>query len=380
MSLSRIAASLRNGEFSPTEIVGSYLNLIEENKDLNAYLSVRGQEAMDEAKALENSDVRGELWGVPIAVKDIIDVAGAPTTAASKLLESNVATTDAHVVQQLKAAGAVILGKLNTHEFAYGAMTTSPHFGPARNPWSRERICGGSSGGSASAVAAGLAAGTLGTDTAGSVRLPSALCGITGLRPTTGRVSNRGTLPVAWSFDTVGPMATSAQDCALMLNVIAGRDAQDPTTLDVPVPNYVSALSQGVKGLRIGVVRTLFESGINPAISQSVAQAIQQLISLGARVKEVEIALFDSFGTIQQAMQFPEAAAVHLHNLRTRLDEYSPDVRARLLVGLFLPPTAYVTGQRARRVAVTQMNRILRISICWPLRRCPLLPHPLARK
>ena len=360
MSLSQLATSLRNGEISPSEIVEAFLDAITRNRELNAYISVRAEEALDEAKALEKAGVRGELWGVPIAVKDIIDVAGTPTTAASKILEANVAATDAHVVKRLKEAGAVILGKLNTHEFAYGATTTSAHFGPALNPWRRDRICGGSSGGSASAIAAGLAAGTLGTDTAGSIRLPSCLCGVTGLRPTTGRVSNRGVIPVAWSFDTVGPIATTAEDCALILQVIAGHDPEDPSTVDVPVSDYIEALSRGVKGLRIGVVRALFERDIDPQISQVVSEAIQEFVSLGAQVEDVEIPFFESFGSIQQTIQFPEATAVHMEHLRTRIDDYGPDVRARLLVGLFLSPTAYVTGQRARRIAAKEMDRIFK--------------------
>ena len=352
MSLSRLAKRLRSGDVSPSQVVDAYLDAITNNEELNAYLSVQAEACMDHAKSLEKTGVRGALWGVPMAIKDIIDVAGAPTTAASKILESNVATTDAHVVERLKAAGAIILGKLNTHEFAYGAMTTSPHFGPARNPWSPTHICGGSSGGSGAAMAAGLAAGTLGTDTAGSVRVPASLCGVTGLRPTTGRVSNRGVIPVAWSFDAVGPLATTAEDCALILKAIAGHDPRDPSTVDVPVPNYLDALSKGVKGMRIGIVRTLFGNGIDPRISELASQAIRELVSLGARVEDVEIPHFESFGPTQQAMQFPEATTVHMEHLRTRLDDYSPDVRARLLVGLFLPSTTYVTGQRARRIAV----------------------------
>ena len=380
MSLRQLASLVRNGTYSPCEIVQAYLDVISSNDDLNAYLTVRAQEAMDEAKALEKARVRGALWGVPIAVKDIIDVAGTPMTAASKLLESNVPTTDAHVVERLKAAGAIIVGKLNTHEFAYGATTTSPHFGPAHNPWSRDRICGGSSGGSASAVAAGLAPGTLGTDTAGSVRVPSALCGVTGLRPTTGRVSNRGVVPVAWSFDTVGPIATTAEDCALIMNAIAGHDPDDPSTVEVAVPNYLDTLSQDLKGLRIGVIRTLFESGINPQVSKTVAQALQAFKALGARVTDIEIPHFESFGSIQQSMQFPQATAVHLRDLRSRLHDYSPDVRARLLVGLFLPASAYVTGQRARRIAATEINQVFRRFDLLAAPTMPIVGPPIGQE
>ena len=310
MSLRRLANALAKGEVSPSQVVEAYLDALELHQDLNIYLSVRAEEAMADARALEKAGPRGALWGVPVGIKDIIDVAGAPTTAASKILASNVATTDATVVAGLKAAGAIILGKVNTHEFAYGAMTNSPHFGPARNPWDPTRICGGSSGGSGAVVAAGLAAGALGTDTAGSVRVPASLCGVTGLRPTTGRVSNHGVIPVAWSFDTVGPLATTAEDCALLLNATAGHDPKDPSTVDLPVPDYHTALAGDVRGLRVGVVRTLLERDVDPRIEAAVTEAIEVLVSLGAEIRDVEIDHFDAFGPIQQSMQFSTVAAV----------------------------------------------------------------------
>ncbi len=181
---------------------------------------------------------------------------------------------DAAAVEGLRRAGAVILGKLNTHEFAFGATTTSAHFGPAHNPWDTERSCGGSSGGSGAAVAAGLAAGTLGTDTAGSVRIPAALCGVTGLRPSCGRVSNRGVVPTSWSFDTVGPLAPSAEDCALLLEAIAGHVPGDPTTVAVAVPPYAAALEGSLAGLRLGVLVERFEAGVDPAVAAVVRTAV----------------------------------------------------------------------------------------------------------
>ena len=227
MSIAGLAARLRAAELSPREAVESYLERIAAVDPLvNAYISLRAEAALAEARALErDKGERGPLFGVPVAVKDVIDVAGVPTTAGSRVLaDAPAAPADAAAVERLRAAGAVVIGKLNTHEFAYGAMTTSSHFGPARNPWSTERICGGSSGGSGAAAAADLAAGTLGTDTAGSIRIPAAFCGVTGVRPTTGRVSNRGVVPVSWTFDTVGPIARSAEDCALLLEAVAGHD------------------------------------------------------------------------------------------------------------------------------------------------------------
>ncbi len=260
----------------------------------------------------------------------------------------------------MKQAGAILLAKLNTHEFAYGALTTSRRFGAAHNPWSLDRVCGGSSGGSGAAAAADLVAGTLGTDTAGSIRIPACFNGVTGLRPTWGRVSNRGVVPVAWGYDTVGPIARSAEDCALLLEAIAGFDPADPTTVDVPVPAYSSELEGGVEGLRIGIVRTLFESELlDPRIKTAVEGALGVLQGAGAELVDVRIEHFEHFGAIQQCMQFPEAAEVHREWLRTRLPSYGDDVRARLLVGLFLPPTAYVLGQRGRRLAFAAFQRAM---------------------
>lgn len=357
MTLARLARALRAGELSPREAVERYLRRIDElDPVLNAYITVRAEEALAEADALLSASGRGPLWGVPVAVKDVIDVAGTSTTAASRILADHVPAEDSHVVARLRQAGAVLLGKLNQHEFAYGALSTSPHFGPVRNPWSPERISGGSSGGNGAAVAADLAAGTLGTDTAGSIRIPSCHCGVTGLRPSVGRVSNRGVVPVAPSFDTVGPVARTAEDCALLLGAVAGHDPADPASLDEPVPPYGELIGEGVRGLRVGVVASLVE-GADPPVAAAVEEAVGVLGSLGAEVAPVEVPLVEQAGTIQQAMQFPEATATHLEWLRTRLPDYGADVRARLLVGLFLPHGVEETGRRARAAARREMRR-----------------------
>jgi aspartyl-tRNA(Asn)/glutamyl-tRNA(Gln) amidotransferase subunit A len=262
-------------------------------------------------------------------------------------------------VARRRRAGAVVVGKLNTHEFAFGATTTSPHFGPARNPWDTARICGGSSGGSGAAAAAGLVAGTLGTDTGGSVRIPACLCGVTGLRPTSGRVSNRGVVPVSWTYDTVGPLARTAEDCALLLEAVAGHDPADPTTARVQVPRYAEALGGGVAGLRIGLVEHLLEGAVDPRVAAAVETAVAELARLGARVERVDAAFVREAEVVQQLVMLPEAAAAHLPWLETRLADYGADVRARLLAGLLLPGTAAVTGQRARRRLVERARPLL---------------------
>ena len=355
MSVARLAASLRRGELSPREAVEHYLGRIDALDGLiNSYISVQAETALDEATRLESGKgARGPLWGVPLGIKDVIDVAGVTTSAGSRVLaDAPPAARDAFAVERLRAAGAIPLGKLNTHEFAYGAMTTSPYPGPARNPWATDHICGGSSGGSGAAAAADLAAGTLGTDTAGSIRIPACFCGVTGLRPTSGRVSNRGVVPVSWTFDTVGPVARSVEDCALLLEVIAGHDPLDPSTAAVPVPRYTPSLARDISGLRVGVVSALFAGAIDARIAAAATAAVDELERAGARLVDVDIPFLGELGTIQQAILFPEATTAHLEWLRTRLPDYGPDVRARLLTGLFLPPTTATLGQRARRLAI----------------------------
>ncbi len=283
---------------------------------------------------LHREQVDGE-WRV--GVKDVIDVAGMPTTAASKIL-NRLPERDAGCVARLRQAGATIVGKLNTHEFAYGALTTSPHFGPARNPWNLEHVTGGSSGGSGAAVAAGLVDLALGTDTAGSIRIPSAFCGVTGHRPSLGLVPTGGVFPVSWTLDTVGPLARSAGDCRRALEAMAGRP-----------------LGGAAGDLRVGVVTRLFEQA-DPAVAAVCEDALREL---ARRREPVAIPLHEEISTITQLVMLPEAASVHLRWLRTRLADYGADVRARLLAGLLLPATAHVTGLRARRWALAEYEREL---------------------
>jgi aspartyl-tRNA(Asn)/glutamyl-tRNA(Gln) amidotransferase subunit A len=272
-----------------------------------------------------------------VGVKDVIDVAGMPTTAASKVL-NRVPERDAECVARLRAAGAAIVGKLNTHEFAFGALTNSPHFGPARNPWDLDRVTGGSSGGSGAAVAAGLVDLALGTDTAGSIRIPAALCGVTGHRPTVGLVPTEGVVPVAWTLDAVGPLARTAAECRRALELMAGN-----------------ALPPERPVRRIGGVTRLFEEA-DPAVAAACEEALR---ALGSNVEPVELPLHEEISTITQLVMLPEAAAVHTGWLRTRLADYGPDVRARALAGLLLPSTAYVTGRRGRNWVRSMWEREL---------------------
>jgi aspartyl-tRNA(Asn)/glutamyl-tRNA(Gln) amidotransferase subunit A len=339
VSVAELARRIRAGQLSPREAVESSLDRIERlDGALNAFIAVRGERALAEAEQAP----QGPLRGVPVAVKDVIDVAGERTTAASKILADHVAERDAACVERLRRAGAIVIGKLNTHEFAFGASTTSLQFGPAHNPWSLDRICGGSSGGSGAAAAADLVAATLGTDTAGSIRIPACFCGVTGLRPTQDLVPVDGVVPVSWSLDTVGPIARSAEDCALVLSVLTGRPYE---------------LGEGADGLRIGVVERLFEQA-DPAVAAQVRAAVDELGFLGGSTEPVEVPMLDDAGTINQLVMLPEAAEAHLPWLRRRLADYGADVRARLLAGLLLPATAHVTGLRAKRWYSAELDRV----------------------
>ena len=358
MSIAGVARRIRARELSPREAVESYLERVERlDGAVNSYISVRADEGLAEAETAPD----GPLHGVPVAVKDMIDVAGVPTTAASKLLADNVPARDAACVERLRSAGAIVLGKLNTHEFAFGASTTSPHFGPAHNPWALDRICGGSSGGSGAAAAADLAAGTLGTDTAGSIRIPACFCGVTGLRPTTGLVPTAGVVPVAWSLDTVGPVARSAEDCALLLSALTGE----------PI-----GLGENVRELRIGVVEELFRLA-DPVVASQAQTAVDELRALGAAVEPVDVPLLEESGTINQLLMLPEAAEVHLPWLRTRLGDYGADVRARLLAGLLLPGTAHVTGLRARRWFCDGLRQVFDRVDLLVAPQMPVVPPPI---
>src|SRR5437016_8827852 len=260
-----LARMIATKEVSPVEVTRAFLERVAAlDGTLKSFITVTGDSALDAARAAEADlvagRVQGPLLGVPLGLKDLFNTAGVRTTGGSKILADSVPTADATVVRRLRAAGAIVLGKLNMHEFAYGPEGLNAHYGDARNPWDADahRIAGGSSSGSGVAIAAGLVPGSLGSDTGGSIRIPASLCGITGLKPTYGRVSRAGVLPLSWSMDHVGPMTRTARDCALMLHAIAGYDPADPTTSVLPVPDYAAALTGDVKGLRVGLPRAHF--------------------------------------------------------------------------------------------------------------------------
>jgi aspartyl-tRNA(Asn)/glutamyl-tRNA(Gln) amidotransferase subunit A len=354
-SIGELARLIKSRSASPREVVRAHLDRIAALDDkLRSYITVMADSALAAAEAAEAAVMAGEtlgpLHGVPIAVKDLYCTKGVKTTGGSRILGDWIPSEDATVVTRLVGAGAVVLGKLNMHEFAYGPEGLNPHYGTAWNPWDPavHRICGGSSSGSGAAVAAGLCAGALGSDTGGSIRIPASLCGISGIKPTYGRVSRAGALPLSWSLDHVGPMCRSAADCALMLGAMAGYDPRDPTTSVLPVPEYAAALTGVVKGVRIGVLRSFFLESSGVAQQRAVEEVLRTLQGLGAVTEDVKLETVNLVDAASTAVIATEAYAYHEEWIKKRPADYAADVRERLRVGAFVSGADYVNGQRAR--------------------------------
>jgi aspartyl-tRNA(Asn)/glutamyl-tRNA(Gln) amidotransferase subunit A len=345
LDLSEASRAVKKKEVSPVELTQACLSRIEKlNPQLNAFITVTGAAALEAAHKAEAEIARGEwkgpLHGIPLAVKDLIETAGVKTTAASAVLKDNVPTADAEVIRRLKSAGAILLGKLNLHEFAYGGSGIIGHFGPARNPWNTAHVTGGSSSGSAAAVAACLCYGAIGTDTAGSIRLPAACCGITGLKPTYGLVSARGVIPLSWSLDHVGPMARSAADAALMLQAIAAYDPQDVGSQKFPPVYYPSAIEESVAALRLGIARD-FWNDVDGEIAAAVNSAVTALSKITAGAQEVELST-DTDRTLVRC----EAFAYHQKYLPQEEDGYDPETLRRIRSGADVTAPQYIQAQR----------------------------------
>jgi aspartyl-tRNA(Asn)/glutamyl-tRNA(Gln) amidotransferase subunit A len=353
LTLAEAAELVARREASPVDLVDACLERIAATNDrLCAYISVFESEAREVAKAAEAMIAAGHqlgpLHGIPLALKDNIAVAGLRTTAGSKILGDWVPAEDATVASRLKGAGAILIGKTNMHEFAWGGTSANPHYGFVRNPWDPERFPAGSSGGSGAAVAARMCFGALGTDTGGSIRLPSAINGITGIRPTIGRVSNYGVIPLAWSMDTVGPMTRTVEDCAVMFNAIAGHDPKDEASATVPVTDYTTDLERGVTGIRIGVVPGYFFHHLQPPVHEAVKAAVETLERLGATVADVEIDHIHGNISAQLTVESCEPSTYHQRWLRERPEDYGDDVRLLLELGELHLATHYLQAQRYR--------------------------------
>jgi aspartyl-tRNA(Asn)/glutamyl-tRNA(Gln) amidotransferase subunit A len=356
-SIAEVAEDVRARRLSPVELTEACLARIGQvDSQLNAFITLTSESAREDARAAEAEiaagNYRGTLHGIPLALKDIFDVAGVRTTAASKILADNVAAEDSGVTKHLRKAGAVLLGKLNLHQFAYGATGRSSEFGPARNPWDTERVTGGSSSGSGAAVASGECFAAMGTDTGGSIRIPASLCGVVGLKPTFGRVSRAGLLPLSWSLDHAGPLTRTVQDAAMVLQAVAGRDESDDWSSDEAVPNYTATLGDGVKGLRIGVPDSFFNESLLPEIDAAVKEALSVLEGLGATIEPVTMPFIADIPNALTAIMLPEALAYHQKWMAERPEDYADDVRYRLELGSTFPAVDYVQAQRFREMAV----------------------------
>ena len=367
LTISEAAELLRRRELSPVELTRAHLDRIDAvDGRLDSYVTVLRDEAMGAARAAEreiaNGGYRGPMHGVPIALKDLYATAGVRTTANSRVMADWAPSEDSTAGRKLTEAGAVLLGKLCMNEFALGGPDPTSLFPTARNPWNPEHYPGGSSSGSGSAVAAGLAMGALGSDTGGSIRGPAAFCGITGLKPTYGRVSRYGVVPLSWTLDHCGPMTRTVEDAALMLQAIAGPDPKDPTASAAPVPDYASVLQPDLLGLTVAVPRDYFfddQPDLDPEVAALVEDAIGVLQGLGAKVRDVTVpSLFYSRGA-SSVIMMGEAYAYHERNLKERRHDFGNAVRQRFLLGALFTTADYVQAQRVRAVVREEFDAVL---------------------
>lgn len=382
------------------------------NPSINAMICTTAEPALRTAEALDRAAAAGEwrglLHGMTVSVKDNVDVAGVPTTAASVILKDNVARTHAFVVDRLVRNGAVIVGKANLHEWVFGPTSQSLHFGPVRNPWNTGHIAGGSSGGSGASVAAGMCVASIGSDTAGSIRLPASFNGVAGLRPTVGRISTTGSLPVSPPFDTLGPLARRVSDVARVFATIAGHDPRDPLSADVPVPNFLAQLNEPVRGLRLGIQRRWFYEDLDPDIAAAMERALDVFRSLGVELVDIDL------GDVQNAQQMlsftmipADAMRLHRERIAERAADYGADVLMRMRLGenvsgeqyaqamrwmegwrhrlrgvfqrvdAILSPTTPATAPAAQGLDFAQaIRRIPRFSCAWPIAGIPSLAVP----
>ena len=363
LTIAEASRQIAARKLSPVELTKACLDRIGSmDSVLNAFLLVTEDRAMADAKASEarimSGAAKGALGGIPIAHKDIYNTAGIRTTGHSKLLEHNVPDADGMVVSKWDAAGSVMLGKLATHEFAMGGPSFDLPWPPARNPWNPAHFTAGSSSGTGAAVAAGMILGGTGSDTGGSIRGPAALCGIAGIKPTYGLCSRAGVLPLSFTMDHAGPMAWTVEDCALLLQAMAGFDPADPASADRPVPDFTSGLSLGVKGLRIGVVRHFFEDDhpVSPATLLGINHALTVFEHLGAEIRDVTLSPIMDYHAVGSVILTSEAYAVHEPWLKERFNDYGELFRDRIALGGFIRSVDYVQAIRRRRMLIQEVK------------------------
>lgn len=353
MTITELAPLIKQKKVSPKEVTQSVVNQIERlNPKLNAFIDVTAEKAIQQAAAAEaeimDGHYRGPLHGIPMALKDNMYIKNERTTMGSKIHQDFIPTVNATVVDKLAANGVVFTGKLNLHEYAWGATNDNPHFGACRNPWNPELISGGSSGGSGVSTAADMTIATLGTDTGGSIRIPSSFCGITGLKPTHGLVSKYGVFPLAWSLDHVGPMTKTAEDAAHVLQAIVGFDAKDPTSVQVDSVVYAEALTGSVKGLRIGINEEYFFRQVDQGVETAVRKAIASLEAAGATVEVVKVPALSLAEYSEMITIITEASAIHHQHLLEREEDFGEDVRFLLKLGELPSGVDYLQAQQIR--------------------------------
>ena len=366
LTIAEAAKLIQQRELSPVELVDSRLARIAKlDGQLHSFIRVLADSARTEARAAE-SDIaagryKGPLHGIPLGLKDIYETAGVATTGHSKVMQDHVPKADAFSVKKLRDAGAVVMGKLATHEFALGGPSFDLPWPPARNPWDTSRFTGGSSSGTGASVAAGLVLGGTGSDTGGSIRGPSAYCGLAGIKPTYGLISRMGILPLAFSLDHAGPMAWTAEDCAIILQAMAGDDPTDPGSAKVAIPDYRAALSGDVKGLRIGLVRHFYErdNEANDATRSAIDAAAKKLAELGCSVRDVTLSPLPEWSACGMTIMLCESYAIHEANLRRRFTDFGENFRDRMVLGGLVSGADYVQALRRRRELVAEFDRAM---------------------
>jgi aspartyl-tRNA(Asn)/glutamyl-tRNA(Gln) amidotransferase subunit A len=362
LTIAQAADLIRRRKLSPVELTQAHLERIEHlDPQLNCFITPTAEQALQAAREAESAiykgAYRGPLHGIPLALKDLYETAGTRTTAGSKFFAEHVPSEDAATVKKLNAAGAISLGKLNMHEIALGVTNENPHYGDCKNPWNPDHITGGSSGGSGAALAAGLCLGSLGSDTGGSIRIPASLCGVVGLKPTHGRVSLRGVIPLSWNLDHSGPMARCVRDVTLLLQPIAGYDPEDPYSANVPVEDYLLHLEEGVRGWRIALAADPFFSIADPEVLTAVEEAAKVFEDLGARVRQVELPWAREAARANGLMVTSDAATFHRDRLREHPEDFGPDVLQRLRSGAAVTTEEYILARRTQTLARREAER-----------------------
>tara|TARA_B100000470_G_scaffold29115_1_gene19186 strand:- start:165 stop:1577 length:1413 start_codon:yes stop_codon:yes gene_type:complete len=364
MGAGDLSKLVQSKEISPVEIIEAHLTRIDATEPvLNSFITLLADQARKSARQAEKDiqagRYKGPLHGIPVALKDLYNTGGVRTTSGSRIFDTFIPTEDCTVAAKFHQAGAILLGKLNMHQFAYGPTGENPDYGHMHNPWNPDMVTGGSSGGSGSAAAAGQCTITTGSDTGGSIRIPAALCGIVGLKPTYGLVSRYGLSALSWSLDHPGPMTRTVEDTAITMNVIAGHDPKDVASAKVDIPDYTSALTGDVKGLRIGIVKEYFEVPLDPQVRKAVMDAISLLESMGAEIKEVSYPMFNQSQAISSTVLMAEATAYHRDLLEKDGHQLYEPVRQRLEAGLFISAAEYLRAQQARSIFDQQGRRLL---------------------